>query len=74
MNKRIINVGETVYTVSTERYGYPTLCECVVEERSDDTLYLYAIEENRAFYRDINEVMTKEEIAMDIKRIFNVEI
>lgn len=72
--KRNINVDDTVYTISTERYGYPILCECLVEEKNDNTLLLYAIEENRSFYRTTNEVLTKEELSLDIKRMFDVEI
>lgn len=71
--KRVINTGDTVYTISTERYGYPILCECVVEDEGN-TLLLYAIEENRSFYRKMTEVLTKEELSLDIKRMFDVEI
>lgn len=71
--KRIISIGDTVYTISTERYGYPILCECVVEGEGN-TMLLYAIEENRSFYREMTEVLTKEELSLNIFRLFGVEI
>ena len=67
--KKNINIGDKVYAWSNERYGQACITECVIEEISDGALYLYAIEDNRAFYRDIKDVLTREELEDNLKKL-----
>lgn len=59
-------VGDNVYAWSNERYGKSYIVECAVEEVNGEDLYLYAYYDNRAFYRNENDVMSYEELMENI--------
>lgn len=66
-------VGDKVYAWSNERYGKSYITECVIEEIADDILHLYAIEENRAFYRKTSDVLSINELHDNLHRL-NIKI
>lgn len=68
-DNRYFKPGDMVIAWSNERYGVYRLTVCEVEDVEGDELHLYAIEENRAFYRNRKEVMTYDELVMDFNRI-----
>ena len=67
--KSNLNIGDKVYAWSNERYDKSYITECIIEDISNDSLYLYAVEDNRAFYRNKNDVLTYEELMNNIKKI-----
>lgn len=69
MTNKKFNIGDKVYAWSNERYGQSYITECIIEEISGEDLYLYAIEENRAFYRNNRDVLTYSELMDNIDRI-----
>lgn len=64
-----MKLGDKVYTWSNERYGQSYITECIIEGISGDDLYLYAVEENRAFYRNKNDVLSLEDLKNNLKRL-----
>lgn len=67
--RRYFSTGNNVIAWSNERYGVSKLTVCVVEEVEGDELLLYAIEENRSFFRNRLDVMSFEELKEDFERV-----
>lgn len=62
-------VGDKVYAWSNERYGQSYITECVVEVVEGDDLLLYAIEDNRSFYRKCSDVLDIDGLLDNLERL-----
>jgi len=68
-NRRIFKIDDIVYAWSNERYGQAHLVECLVQKVSGDDIECYAMYDNRAFWRNKHDVLTYDELMVDVKTI-----